>query len=608
VSSDIFKTAFKYHTLGRCVIPSGGGDTHKKALIKWEPYKHRQSTEEEVNDWQRQFNPTVWAMITGTVSGLFGLDADCEESAAPLLTAGLKPARRTPRKGYHFDLGLPDFRVKTMVNLFPKVDVRGEGGYVNFTGKTLDGTYKTLQYPTDENLIPFTNLPQEWQDRIREESTKPAHVVSPDEDQEVQPHDNADGLADRILKQYLAVAKVGNRNATGLDLACQLRDNRFTKDDASPIMLRYANAVRDLPSDNGKHSPYTEKEALESLKSAYSRAAREPWTTAEEPPLEEIPPAPHVYSKTLVYRNNVSGQTLNESESDKKATDKATERATTLAARIKAWVEGTAGWWGTDELDKDLSITAPLDRKNRSKTLERLLEQGMVERHQKLNKQWRYVNKKVTRLDYKNALSGGELDIQWPMNIEKYIKVYPGNLVVIAGTTNAGKTAYNLEFIRLNQDKYHIIYICSEMGDVELKSRLELFPNMAIDDWKFEAVTRSTDFADVIVPDVVNIVDYLELAEDLYLVNSYLTKMVERIGSGLVLVSLQKKEGAKWGRGQEFSAEKSKLYLSMDQGVLKITKGKSWTNPKVNPNGLQVGFKIIAGCQFVITKPWDWKH
>lgn len=327
-------------------------------------------------------------------------------------------------------------------------------------------------------------------------------------------------------------------------------------------------------------------------------------TAREEPPLEEIFPDPHVYSKTLVYRYNVSGQSLSESQSDKKAT----ERATSLSALVKTWVEGTAGWWATDELDKDLGITAPLDRKNRSKTLERLLEQGMVERHQKINKQWRFVNKKATRLDYKHALSGGELDIKWPMNIEKYVRVYPGNLVVIAGATNSGKTGFNLDFIYRNQDKYPIVYICSEMGDVELKSRLELFPNMAIDDWSFEAVTRATDFADVIVPDVINIVDYLELAEDLYLVNSHLTKMVERIGSGLILVSLQKKEGARWGRGQEFSAEKSKLYLSMDEGILRITKGKSWANPKVNPNGLQVGFKIIAGSQFVITQDWHWKH
>jgi hypothetical protein len=81
--------------------------------------------------------------------------------------------------------------------------------------------------------------------------------------------------------------------------------------------------------------------------------------------------------------------------------------------------------------------------------------------------------------------------------------------------------------------------------------------------------------------------------------------MSHKVGTGLAIVALQKKVGAALGRGAEFSLEKPRLYLSMDRGKLSIVKGKSWANPKVDPNGLSVGFKITGGCQFEITRTWE---
>jgi len=128
---------------------------------------------------------------------------------------------------------------------------------------------------------------------------------------------------------------------------------------------------------------------------------------------------------------------------------------------------------------------------------------------------------------------------------------------------------------------------------------------MSIEEWNFRAIDRSTDFADVIVPDCFNIIDYLELTEDLWAVNTHLTAITHKQGNGISIVALQKKEGQKWGRGQEFSAEKSKLYLSMDKNKLKIVKGKSWANKSVNPNGLYVLFNINRGCEFEMTQEWS---
>ena len=263
MSGDIFEIAFKVHTLGRCVIPSGGGAKHKGALVKWAPYQKQQSTEQEIKDWQEKYTPPLWAMITGTISKMFTIDCDSEESKEPMDSVGLKPHRRTPRGGYHYDCQLPDFRVKTMVGLFPHVDIRGEGGYANFIGRTPDGIYTILQYPTDSSLIPYERLPKKWQERIRTESLKsavPVTAVGEDTTERISAESYIDGIGNRLLAQFIETAKAGTRNQRGFDLACQLRDNKVTQEDAPPIMLRYVIAVRDLP---GRDGPYTKKEAME---------------------------------------------------------------------------------------------------------------------------------------------------------------------------------------------------------------------------------------------------------------------------------------------------------------------------------------------------------
>ncbi len=72
-----------------------------------------------------------------------------------------------------------------------------------------------------------------------------------------------------LLDKAVGKAAEGNRNETGFWLACQLRDNGYTEAEAEGVMLDYASQV----SGNGI-KPYTRTEALESLKSAFSKPPR----------------------------------------------------------------------------------------------------------------------------------------------------------------------------------------------------------------------------------------------------------------------------------------------------------------------------------------------
>jgi len=249
VSGDnTFAIAYKYHTLGRCVIPSGGGRDGKQALIQWKRYQTERPTDALLDDWQNKLNPSVWAMVTGRVSKLFVVDCDSKEAVAMMEAVGLKPHDRT-RNGFHYYVRWPSWTIPTKAGVLLGTDVRGQGGYVNFCGGNGKVSYEVLITPTEDSLYTVEQLPPELQKAIR---PKPKT------------------LTDRILQAALDRAQPGNRNDTGLWLACQLRDNGVSQSEAEAVMLLYATQV-------GNTGPelYTEREAIATLEQAYARQARE---------------------------------------------------------------------------------------------------------------------------------------------------------------------------------------------------------------------------------------------------------------------------------------------------------------------------------------------
>jgi len=85
--------------------------------------------------------------------------------------------------------------------------------------------------------------------------------------------------ARNFLNAALARAKDGNRNETGLWLACQLRDLKPPPTNPMAYMVEYARKVPQ-PPDNATQ-PYTKNEALESLRQAFTRSPRGPPLSVE---------------------------------------------------------------------------------------------------------------------------------------------------------------------------------------------------------------------------------------------------------------------------------------------------------------------------------------
>ena len=266
---------------------------------------------------------------------------------------------------------------------------------------------------------------------------------------------------------------------------------------------------------------------------------------------------------------------------------------------VENWVISTSGWFDVKQLDTDLNLDRnAVTLSNRRVILHRLVKEGRLKRHSTKEGLYRLVIGDATLVDWKNADPGNIVDLLFPFGIEKLVTIYPKNVIVVSGTFNAGKTAFCLDFVRLNMPKHEVWYFTSEMGAEELQLRLGKFPMLGLDDWVFEARERSSGFADVVRPDAINVIDYLEVTDSFYLVAEEIAAIWSQLQKGVAVIAIQKKQGAKLGRGAEFSAEKPRLYLSMENNKLSIVKAKNWRIPGINPNGKTYAYSLVDGCRF----------
>jgi hypothetical protein len=268
--------------------------------------------------------------------------------------------------------------------------------------------------------------------------------------------------------------------------------------------------------------------------------------------------------------------------------------------RIADFILVTQGYFSVTECDKECQIVTQRDKSNRRQVLHRLVQKDILEKHPDKNGLFRKMVSEAPEIEWVQADIENVYRMQFPFEIEKYVLLYPKNIVVIAGVGNQGKTALMLNLIKMNMNQFKIHYFNSEMGAEELKVRLSKFTDIAENEWLFDPRERSFNFSEVVYPDDLNLIDYLELSEgNFYKVAHEIRGIHDKLRKGVAVIALQKKEGAEFGRGADLSAEKARLYLTMDSNILKIKKGKNWAQQGLNPNNMEFPYKLIDGAKFI---------
>ena len=229
----------------------------------------------QIKAWWRAHPRANIAIATGAASQLFVLDVDAHSvdkggraSLARLQERfGPLPKTLTARTGggglhHYFACAAVPFDLAHTLSAYPGLEWKWTGRYV-VAPPSLHKSSR--RYEWEDDSVKLAQAPT-WLLEIAKKAveTPRLHIVPP------RPSGGDQGAGERWLAHYLSQDLTDNRNNVGFALACQLRDSGLTRQDAEPVMLEYQ--ARAPEGDE----PYTVKEALASLHSAYAGKQRGP--------------------------------------------------------------------------------------------------------------------------------------------------------------------------------------------------------------------------------------------------------------------------------------------------------------------------------------------
>jgi hypothetical protein len=237
----------------------------------------------------------------------------------------------------------------------------------------------------------------------------------------------------------------------------------------------------------------------------------------------------------------------------------------------------------------------------------RMKEAGIIEKYGEKSGTYKKVEQLEESIIDLAAADNTSLPIKFPFGIHELVKIMPKNIIIVAGESNAGKSAFLLNVAARNMIDHKVVYFSSEMGGAELKERLQNFnEKMPFKMWeKCTFIERANDFDMAIRPNDINIIDFLEIHDEFYKIGGFIKKIFDKMDKGIAIIAIQKNKGRDEGLGGERSIEKARLYLSMRPGFIKIVKAKNWVSGLINPNGQERPFKLSKGMIFSDVKDKD---
>ena len=215
---------------------------------------------------------------------------------------------------------------------------------------------------------------------------------------------------------------------------------------------------------------------------------------------------------------------------------------------------------------------------------------------------WRPADNRLEELCWWDG--NGEIgeNIMFPLGINNYCYVPLPSLIIIAGKYNAGKTAFCINTVNLNLEKWEnkLDFYVSE-GAQMMKSKFEALNSFIPKPPPFKMYRRTENFADIIKPDRLSIVDYLRVDMDRpYAIGSALFAIYNKLGDrGAAVVAMQKPPGErKLAFGGASTAFEPTLYIGMDKDTLGFEKIKVPKVTNIDPYSLKIQFRIQKGVNF----------
>jgi hypothetical protein len=567
-----------YREQGLCTIPIPLGT--KQAILEWKNYQTRLPTDQELQLWFSNDNTNI-AIVCGVISGgLVALDCDSEEVFYKL---GATIKEKTgiddvldftlisqTGRGYQYLL-----RVKEPVKSqkFPELDIKAEGGYI-VVPPSIHPNGKQYKFLNPNVPIKTINSLADIGIDIKQ---KPGTPTIPGE----QPHWVTEALRKGVAE--------GQRNDTCFKLAGYFA-KRIPQDIARQIIFQWNSRNR---------PPLQENEVLETVKSAYKNT---PTVDINNTLLLYAPENTNLASK----RDEFGMSSGRDWGFYAKKFDEVMRESD--GRQDKRDVAGMIG----------LSVTSDTFRKLLQRKIKDT-KQVRAYRGSHYLIEWINRDYTITQLDQVEA--SPMLSIYLPLKIHEYASIPPGSIIGIAGMVDSGKTSFFLEMAELNvfTQPLPVYYWYIEMSEVKMRYRCEDFP-LLIQAWKagkfFPVRQTNFEFPDVLQPDAINLIDYIDRDEDIFLIGADIKKLQTPLNRGIVVFGLQKPGDRDLGYGGNMSIKLSNLYIALDRkyqseksmhGTAKIVKAKDWQKDDVNPSGLHCEYHT-GGKHGKLFMDGEWKR
>lgn len=235
----------------------------------------------------------------------------------------------------------------------------------------------------------------------------------------------------------------------------------------------------------------------------------------------------------------------------------------------------------------------------------RCRDKGLIYPAGKKDGWWRPADNTLEEIQWWESGDIKDDNLILPLGINNFCMIPKPSLVIISGTYNAGKTAFCTNTVVLNEPFWGgmLDFYVSEGADL-LKPRFEKLGVTQAP--AFRTYRRTENFADVINPDNLSVIDYLRVdMEQSYAVSKKLFEIFNKLNTGIAVVAMQKPKGErKLAFGGGSTAFEPTLYMGMEStsrntGWIAFEKIKIVRNyGGFDPYNIKITYRLEHGVEF----------